>query len=111
MESKIIDMADGVRRFAGDFEGYTKTLKIFLTENNVTEIRRCIETGDEVKLKEYTHALKGMAGGLGLLRLFETVSNVYGRLCDGRMTDATVEFAPVFVVFDETIQKIKEILA
>jgi len=111
MDNKLIDMADGVRRFAGDFDAYTETLQMFLTKNNIAEIRRCIETGDEINLREYTHALKGMAGGLGLLRLFKMVSDVYGRLRDGHITDAAVEFAPVFAVFDETIQKINEILA
>ncbi|MDD3164360.1 MAG: hypothetical protein PHS97_00690 [Oscillospiraceae bacterium] len=111
MDAKLIDMADGVRRFAGDLDGYTETLQLFLTKNNLAEIRRCIETGDEANLKEYTHALKGMAGGLGLLRLFEVVSDVYARLRDGSMTDAAAEFAPVFVVLDETMQTIKEILA
>lgn len=111
MESKLIDMTDGVRRFAGDFEGYTETLQLFLTKNNMAEIRRCIETGEEAKLKEYTHALKGMAGGLGLLRLFEVVSEVYARLRDGRADEIETEFMPVFSVFEETIQTIKDILA
>ncbi len=111
MDTQLIDMADGVSRFAGDFEGYTETLETFLVKNNIEEIRRCIETGDEKNLKEYTHALKGMAGGLGLHQLFEVVSEVYGRLKNGQMADAAKAFAPVFEVFDKTIQKINEILA
>lgn len=111
MESALVDMADGLRRFAGDFEGYTETLQMFLTKNNAAEIRRCIQAGDEVNLKEYTHALKGMAGGLGLTRLYEAVCAVYARLRDGQVTDAAAEFAPVFVVFDETMGKLTEILA
>jgi len=73
-----IDVADGLRRVAGDQSLYGRILCKFHTSQAgaLQSIRAALAAGDRQQAVQLAHALKGVAGSIGANALYHTVSKL-----------------------------------
>lgn len=66
----------GIQRFAGQENIYEKYLFRFLENTQYEDACEAFKAGDFDKLMKEVHALKGMAGMLGMESLFECMTEI-----------------------------------
>lgn len=72
---------DGImERFLGDETFYTGCFKEFMQDENFVELGKAIKAQNYRYAFECAHALKGVAGNLGLLPLYRAVSDIVDAL-------------------------------
>lgn len=71
-----IDYDGALDRFVGNRMLYEKYLTKFLSDTHVTDARAALLRGDYSDLLEQTHALKGLAGTLGMTGLYEKSADI-----------------------------------
>lgn len=76
LRSAGIDYDAALARFVGKHAIYEKYLLKFLDDTHAAEAMRAYEQKDYAQVQEQTHALKGVAGTLGLTALFEICSGI-----------------------------------
>lgn len=77
-----IDYDAALARFVGKREIYEKYLTKFLQDEHVKDAARAYEERDFHEMLEQTHALKGVAGTLGMTNLYEISSEIVKNLRD-----------------------------
>ena len=65
-----------MERFLGDEVFYVDCFKEFIQDQNFVELRKAIETQNYGRAYECAHALKGVAGNLGLIPLYCSASDI-----------------------------------
>lgn len=75
-----IDYESGLRQFAGNRQIYEKYLAQYPQDTHCADAFFALDRGDFSEVHKQVHALKGLAGTLGLMRLFECCSAVVKRL-------------------------------
>lgn len=76
-----VDYDAALARFVGRRDIYEEYLKELLTDTHETEAEAALEAGDYDEVLEQVHALKGLAGTLGLKELYEIGTDI---VCDLR---------------------------
>ena len=76
MKDGVIQYADGVRHFAGNEKMYEKYLKRFSEDAHFADAKKAMADQDLHEVLEQTHALKGIAGTLGMTQLFDAANAV-----------------------------------
>ncbi|MEG2441550.1 MAG: Hpt domain-containing protein [Acetivibrio sp.] len=76
MKKAGLEYEQGLKRFAGKQPLYEKYLRNFLTDSHFDESRTACEAKDYKQALESSHALKGIAGTLGLTKLFQAASEL-----------------------------------
>ena len=71
-----IDYDAALARFVGKREIYEKYLTKFLEDTHVQDALTALEQRDYGEVLEQTHALKGLAGTLGMTELFEVSADI-----------------------------------
>lgn len=71
-----IDYDAALARFVGKRAIYEKYLAKFLEDEHARDAALAYEKGDLNEMLEQTHALKGVAGTLGMTRLYEVSSEI-----------------------------------
>lgn len=99
-----IDIERGIKRFSGKRALYIKYLKEFIKDENMQEIKSCMEAEDYQLVQKKVHALKGIVGNLSIdvlynnscqmmealkqeniekaKELFQQMSQIYIQVCD-----------------------------
>lgn len=85
-----IDYDAALARFVGMRGIYEKYLMKFLEDEHAVKAARAFEEGDYEEMLEQTHALKGLAGTLGMTPLFEASADIVKDLRNG-VVDALEE--------------------
>lgn len=74
------DIEGIMERFLGDEVFYVDCFKEFIQDQNFVELGKAIETQNYVRAYECAHALKGVAGNLGLISLYCSVNDIVNAL-------------------------------
>lgn len=74
------DVEDILERFLGDEEFYTDCFREFMLDDNFEALGKAIEDQDYGHAFDCAHALKGVAGNLGLKPLYYAVSDIVSAL-------------------------------
>lgn len=76
LRSAGIDYDGALARFVGKCAIYEKYLAKFLEDEHAKDAAAAFEKGDYSEMLEQTHALKGVAGTLGMTALYEVSSDI-----------------------------------
>lgn len=102
-----IDVANGIRRFGGKKELYEKYLCAFEEDPNYGRLEQAIQEKDVEEAFSSSHALKGMAGNLGLQELYEALVPLVEIFRAGEITEDEGCFETVKTCYQNTIQTIR----
>lgn len=70
------DMTGAMERFLGDTVLYETCFKSFLKDRAFVELKRTIDEQNYKVAFDCTHTLKGVAGNLGLVAMFNVISEL-----------------------------------
>ena len=94
-----IDLADGLRRVAGNRQLYRDLLGQFAAKqgNVANQISAALKSGDHPLAERIAHTVKGVAGNLGITEVASVAQKLEKALCDGEINVSAllVEFATV----------------
>lgn len=97
-----IDYDAALARFVGKRAIYEKYLTRFLEDEHAMEAAKAFREKDYEEMLEQTHALKGLAGTLGMTPLFEASSDIVKDLRSGEL-DALEEKLTKLLAVQERI--------
>ncbi|MFR4350426.1 MAG: Hpt domain-containing protein [Roseburia sp.] len=83
LEEAGIDYAGALGRFVGKRELYERFLMKFVADTHAVEADRAFAEHNYAKMLEQTHALKGVAGTLGLLQMHKLAAEIVDDLRAG----------------------------
>lgn len=85
-----LNAREGVRRIGGKLDAYIRQLRRFREHyaGAADTLRQLAESGPLREVQEYCHALKGVAGNLGAMALYESVNAIDAQLKQGVRPDA-----------------------
>jgi signal transduction histidine kinase/CheY-like chemotaxis protein len=88
-----IEIANGLGRMGGNQALYLKLLRRFHGDNLhfLEEITSALARDDQKRVRERIHAMKGVAGNLGMLGLYEAIKGLEKGLADGGPTGPLLE--------------------
>lgn len=78
-----VDYDAALARFVGNRDIYERYLEKLLTDTHTIEAETALSAGDYEEVLEQTHALKGLAGTLGMKGLYEISTDIVKDLRDG----------------------------
>lgn len=102
-----IDYANGTKRFAGNVTLYEKYLKKFKEDKHFESAKEALKTGDYSLVLEDTHAIKGVAGTLGLLDIYQCSSDIVAAI----RTENSRAVPALFEKLTEAYERALEVLA
>ena len=84
-----LDIRQGIRRIGGKESAYRKQLSRFREHYADADIRlqQLISEYGAQKAEDYCHALKGVSGNIGAVRLFDSVSRIDAQLKQGQQPE------------------------
>ncbi|WP_320151168.1 response regulator [uncultured Tolumonas sp.] len=84
-----LDIRQGIRRIGGKEDAYRKQLSRFRKHYADADIRlqQLISEYGAQKAEDYCHALKGVSGNIGAVRLFDSVSRIDAQLKQGQQPE------------------------
>lgn len=85
LEQNGINCTDGLQRFVGRQNLYEKYLIQFLSDSHLSDALTAWQKQDNQELLEQVHALKGLAGTLGLTAVYEESKLIVQMLRDGKV--------------------------
>lgn len=71
-----VDYENGIKRFAGNAALYEKYLLKFKDDVHYEAVKAAFETGDFDTLLKEAHTLKGVAGTLGLIDIYQNCADI-----------------------------------
>ena len=71
-----VDYENGIKRFAGNEALYEKYLLKFKEDVHYEAVIAAFETGDFDSLQKEAHTLKGVAGTLGLVDIYQSCADI-----------------------------------
>lgn len=103
------DVDGALRRFVGNESMYIKFLKRFLDDKSYLELKDAVEKNDIGNAFVAAHSLKGVAGNLGLTKLYDIASEVSDKLRVRSDFDLAADFASVTEQYDEAVRFITKL--
>ena len=94
------DVDSALRRFVGNEAMYIKFLKRFADDKSYSEMKEAVEKNDMGNAFVAAHTLKGVAGNLGLTKLFDVASEVTEKLRTRSDSDLAADFARITAEYD-----------
>lgn len=76
LQAAGIDYDTALARFVGKSDIYEKYLVKFLDDTHVADAKQAFEQENYKEMLEQTHALKGLAGTLGMTELYQVSSDI-----------------------------------
>lgn len=105
-----VDLEDGVARCVGSEDFYKKMLAKFLENDSFEKLKAALDRGQTTEGFEAAHALKGLAGNLGMTRLGEADSKLTEALRgEGNIQTAKSLFPAVEKAYKEVVALLKTI--
>lgn len=84
-DSKVLDTEAGVNRLRGKHDKYSLLLEKFLEghSDDPDAIASALAEGRRDEARDTAHAVKGVAGSLGAVRLYDAATSLEAALCEG----------------------------
>ena len=101
-----VDYENGKNRFAGNEALYEKYLLKFKEDPHFGGAKEAFVAGDYEKLLKEAHTLKGVAGTLGLLDIYQTTSELVTALRNNERE----EIPNLFFAVEAAYEKMKNLL-
>lgn len=101
------NVSEAIDRLAGDEELYLKCLDEFLTDQTMAELDAAIETREWNDAFTAAHAMKGLAGNMGFIPLFQSTASLVVAIRKGKMNDIGAIYHEVLNNYKEIIQIIR----
>ncbi len=103
-----IDIDSVIARFGGREELAVKFYGKFPEDPNFSELKKNLEAGDVKASFIASHSLKGVAGNLGMVELFDKNNVVVEALRAGNLEPAKEGFPDVETAYNKVIEVIKK---
>lgn len=106
-----IDIERGIKRFSGKRVLYIKYLKEFIKDENMQEIKSCMEAEDYQLVQKKVHALKGIVGNLSIDVLYDNSCQMMEALKQENIEKAKELFqqmSQIYIQVCDLISKIEE---
>lgn len=106
-----IDIERGIKRFSGKRALYIKYLKEFIKDENMQEIKSCMEAEDYQLVQKKVHALKGIVGNLSIDVLYDNSCQMMEALKQENIEKAKELFqqmSQIYIQVCDLISKIEE---
>lgn len=106
-----IDIERGIKRFSGKRALYIKYLKEFIKDENMQEIKSCMEAEDYQLVQKKVHALKGIVGNLSIDVLYDNSCQMMEALKQENIEKAKEVFqqmSQIYIQVCDLISKIEE---
>ena len=97
------DVDGALRRFVGNEAMYIKFLKRFADDKSYGELKEAVEKNDIGNAFVAAHTLKGVAGNLGLTRLFDITSDVTEKLRMRSDAELAADFAKISAEYEAVL--------
>ena len=107
MEQAGIDVDGAVRRFSGNEPMYIKFLLRFCDDDNFNQVGKAVEADDVDTMLSAAHTLKGVAGNLGMNRMFDVCSDMVNKIRGGNPEAAKA----VYPALEESYDQVRGVLA
>lgn len=78
-----VDVNQGLKRLNNDKEFYEELLQKFCEDVHYQQLLKALEQGDAKEAFQHGHALKGMAGNLSMVRLYDALVPLVEELRNG----------------------------
>ena len=102
-----VDYENGKKRFAGNEALYEKYLLKFKDDVHYEAAKRAYDAGDFETLLKEAHTLKGVAGTLGLIDIYQTCANIVTALRAERMDQVPQLFHLLQHAYEKTMIALK----
>ena len=99
-----MDHENTMKRFVGNQGMYLKMLDVFLADSSMGTLKAALGEGDLNGAFEAAHALKGMAGNMGLSRLYEAVCAITEPL---RAGESGADYPGLFLAVQGEFEKVR----
>ncbi|MDO4271044.1 MAG: Hpt domain-containing protein [Eubacteriales bacterium] len=103
-----VDVQTALNRFCGNDSLYAKYLKKFFDDPNYREAGAALAASDWEEMLHAAHTLKGVAGNLGLDRLFETSGRIVAALRAGEHDAAAAAYAVLRGQYEELSRAVEQ---
>lgn len=107
LKANGIDYDEGLERFSGNEQLYSKYLRKLLTSNIYLEMRAAALNGDIQEAFEAAHKLKSFLGNLSIGHFYDQIKILTEELRAGVSKDYQVEFARLDQEYDRILQAIR----
>lgn len=88
-----VDYENTMDRFMNNKEMYLRFVGKLAEDNSIYELGEALESGELSRAFSAAHNLKGVAGNMGLTKLFRLTGEIVEPL---RREDKTVDYAPLY---------------
>lgn len=102
-----IDVKDALERFSGSENLFIKVLNKFLNDTNFNSYTKNLAGADIINAERSVHALKGIAGNLGINEVYKLSAEIDSQLKEGKIPDA-VEQDKLGKAYERAISAIRE---
>lgn len=99
-----VDYENGIKRFAGNEALYEKYLLKFKDDGHYEAVITAFESGDFDTLLKEAHTLKGVAGTLGLIDIYQNCADIVVALRGERTELVPEKIALLQDVYKKTIE-------
>lgn len=104
-------ISDLIENIGGDnTEVIDRIFHIFLEDNNMVKLRKCIENKQYKDAFKYSHTLKGVLASLALQDLYEKCQIVVEKLRNNNYENIEMDFKEFDDEYEKTREKILEAL-
>jgi HPt (histidine-containing phosphotransfer) domain-containing protein len=104
-----IDLDDGLGRVRGNKKLYKRMLGLFTASGEFAAFEDALGAGDIARAGEVAHGLKGMAGNLGLTKVFAYSTQLNAEMRGGTRNDALI--ADYREALAKTLEAVQELSA
>ncbi len=101
-----VDINSALKMLAGNEQALIQLLQRFYFENHnlVDRLTSSISEGSYSQAADLAHQVKGVAGNLRIVRIYETISELEKLLCTGSDND----YSGLLIVIEEEVQRFKD---
>lgn len=104
-----IDLEDAMERFLNNEELYRKFLLKFLEDENFSQMKMALWSGEGEQAFKYAHTVKGVAGNLSINGLYEVMAPYIEYLRNGDIESAREHLAEVEEMYKASIEAISSL--
>lgn len=106
-----VDYENAVKRFAGNEALYERFLKKLTEDNHLAIGEQAMKEERYEDVLEAVHALKGVAGTLGMTELFQAASVVVASIRKNEISHLQEQMAKVHTEFEKPVRRFPEQIA
>lgn len=103
-----VDVNQGLKRLNNSSEFYESLLMKFCDDTRYEQLKNAMDQGDMQQAFQHAHALKGAAGNLSLVRLYNALAPVVEELRRGNLEAAREYFKEVSEAYDVLMGVLKQ---